>query len=714
MKKRILIAVPLIVLAGALAYILATRPPQSDLTQFSNLNDTYDVTIYRDTWGVPHVFGKTDADTAFGLAYAHAEDDLKTIQGVLAAARGELALYLGQKGAPNDFMVGLLNNRKHVKEKYESDLSPETRRLCRAYADGLNFYASRHPDMAWKSLYPMKGEDIAAGFVHKVPLFFGLEKTLGKLFEAKNREELEKLLLARNTMEKGAGYRMVGSNTFALAPGKTADGSTFLAVNSHQPWEGPVAWYEAHLRSEEGWDMAGGVFPGSPVILHGHNRDLGWAHTVNHADLHDIFVLETDPEDPERYRVDGKWLRLEKREVPIKVKLWGPLYITVKKTVYDSIFGPVLKLDHGTYAVRFPSMGDIRQVEQWYRMNRAKNFGQWRSAMEMMSVPCFNSGYADREGNIFYLYNSKMPLRRSGYDWKLPVPGNTKKTLWKEYISFSDLPMVKNPPSGFIQNCNSTPFKTTTGPGNPDPENYAPEMGIETHLSNRAIRARELFGPDSSVTWEEFYGYKYDMKYSSRSRMASYLEQISAFGEIPAELAKTHRHLLAWDLGTEPDNIHTALAILTLHEPYENEQDTLTREEYLSHLRKAEAVLEEHHGSPVVPWQNVNRIIRGDVNMGMGGGPDILHAVYGDLREDGTLKGHTGDSLVMLVRWDRQGRVTSRSIHQYGSATSDPASPHYADQVPLFVKRKMKDVLLEKEDILENLERAYRPGEEKP
>jgi penicillin amidase/acyl-homoserine-lactone acylase len=358
-------------------------------------------------------------------------------------------------------------------------------------------------------------------------------------------------------------------------------------------------------------------------------------------------------------------------------------------------------------------MGDIRQVEQWYKMNRAKNLDQWLRAMEMMSVPCFNSGYADREGNILYLYNSKIPLRSGGYNWKLPVPGNTEKTLWKEYISFNDLPMVKNPPSGYIQNCNSTPFQTTTGPGNPDPDKYPPEMGIETHLTNRAMRARELFGPDPSVTREEFYRYKYDMKYSQESHMASYLEQAGAFEDIPAELKEAHNRLLAWDLGTEPDNTRTALAVLTFQELIEKEQDRLTRNEYVTRLRKAKDVLEEHHGSPDVPWKKVNRIIRGDVNMGMGGGPDILHAVYGDLREDGTLKGHTGDSLVMLVRWDRKGRVSSRSIHQYGSATSDPASPHYADQVPLFVKREMKDVLMDKEEIMKNLEREYRPGEEK-
>ncbi len=709
MKKRILLSLVVLVVSLLTVYTVITRPENADLTLFKDLNKKYSVTIYRDTWGVPHLFGKTDRDAVFGLAYSHSEDDFATIQGVLAAARGRLAVFLGQKGAPNDFMVGLLNNWKHVREKYTKDLSPETRKICQAYADGINYYASKHPDQAWKSLYPVRGEDIAAGFVHKVPLFFGFEKTLGKLFRAKTRKELTLLLSSASKTISLPGYRIVGSNTFAVSPKRTSDGSTFLAVNSHQPWKGPVAWYEAHLHSKEGLDVTGGLFPGSPVILHGHNRNLGWAHTVNHADLYDVYILESDPKNPLRYRVDGKWLTLTERKIPIKVHLLGPFFITVTKKAYDSIYGPVVKLDHGTYAVRFSAMGNIRQVEQWYRMNRAKNFKQWRSAMKMMAVPCFNCGYADRKGNILYLYNSKIPLRDPRYNWKLPVAGNTRKTLWKDYISFEKLPRVMNPVSGFIQNCNSSPFKTTTGPGNPGESQYSPAMGIEKTMTNRALRALELFGSDPSITWKEFHTYKYDMKYSDRSLMKSYLNQVKAFKKIPASLQEAHASLIKWDMGTEPGNKYTALAILTFTEFYEKKIETLDRKQYTEALGKTCSLLKKHFFSLTVPWEKINRIVRGKKSLGMGGGPDILHAVYGKPYKKGTLKGHTGDSYVLLVKWDRKGKVFSESIHQYGSATRDASSPHYADQMPLFVQRKLKKVLLDLDDIKKNLSRSYAP-----
>jgi len=257
----------------------------------------YDVRILRDTWGVPHIFGKTDADVAYGLAWANAEDDFATIQGALLAARGRLASVYGEAAAPNDYMVQLLRVWDTVNARYESDLSPETRAVCEAYAHGLNAYAAQHPNRALPGLYPATGKDVVAGFVHKVPLFFGLDRTLRELFEDAPRP-------GRRSVQNGP-EAPIGSNAFAVAPSRAADGATRLAINSHQPWEGPVAWYEVHLHSEEGWDMVGGLFPGSPVIAHGHNRDLGWAHTVNRPDLIDVFVLDVNPANPNQYRFDG-------------------------------------------------------------------------------------------------------------------------------------------------------------------------------------------------------------------------------------------------------------------------------------------------------------------------------------------------------------------------------------------------------------------------
>ena len=341
--KRILGTLLILLLLGV-GFVLLNRP-EGVPPELAAIGAKYDVEILRDRWGVPHLFGKTDADVAYGLAYAHAEDDFATIQGTLLAARGRLASVYGKDAAPNDYMVHLLRVWDVVEAGYPA-LSPATRALCQGYADGLNHYAALHPDAALPGLFPMTGRDIVAGFVHKLPLFFGLDAVLLELFE----DERKRPVSARAPVQAGGGFTgaLLGSNAFAVGPGRTADSSTFLAVNSHQPWTGPVAWYEAHLHSDEGWDMVGGTFPGVPVIVLGHNRALGWAHTVNSPDLIDVYVLEVNPDDPNQYRFDDQWHDLEVRTAPIKVKLLGLFTWTVNREVLWSVYGPVVRQAHGT------------------------------------------------------------------------------------------------------------------------------------------------------------------------------------------------------------------------------------------------------------------------------------------------------------------------------------------------------------------------------
>jgi penicillin amidase/acyl-homoserine-lactone acylase len=290
--RRFLLVFGIVTVAAA-AYIF--WPQQVNLDHLLNSGDPYDARILRDTWGVPHIFGVTDADASFGLAYANAEDDFVTIQQTLAAARGSLASIYGIDAAANDYMVQLLRIWDVLEAKYESDLSAETREVLDGYAAGINLYAALHPDeVLIEELFPIMGIDIAAGSVHKSPLFFGLDGDLGELFAEERQGELS----PRPTSFLYPSSTQLGSNTFAIGPSRTSDGSTFLAINSHQPWQGPVTWYEAHIHSEEGLDVVGGIFPGSPLILVGHNRNLGWGFTVNRPDLVDTYVLEIDPDDP--------------------------------------------------------------------------------------------------------------------------------------------------------------------------------------------------------------------------------------------------------------------------------------------------------------------------------------------------------------------------------------------------------------------------------
>lgn len=298
-----------------------------------------------------------------------------------------------------------------VEERYEKDLSPETRAICEAYADGINRYAVLHPGEALPGLYPVRGRDVVAGFVHKLPLFFRLDEVLKELFGPMRLHAVSRKGGARLASRSEDPEPPFGSNALAVAPRRSADGFTRLAVNSHQPWAGPVAWYEVQLHSEEGWDMTGGVFPGAPIVLHGHNRSLGWAMTVNEPDLVDVYVLETNPDDPNQYRFDGAWRDLEAKTVAIDVKLLGRLHWTFHREVLWSVYGPVVRQPHGTYALRFAGMGEVRQVEQWYRFNKGRNQAEWRAAMAINAIPMFNFVYADGEGHIEYVYNARLPMR---------------------------------------------------------------------------------------------------------------------------------------------------------------------------------------------------------------------------------------------------------------------------------------------------------------
>lgn len=714
-----ILAFLLVLLIPAAVYI--HWPEQDDLSYLADSGRAYNAQILRDTWGVPHIYGETDADVAYGLAYANAEDDFQTVQQMMAAARGKLGRYYGQDAAPNDYMVQLLRVWDVVEEGYPQ-LSPETRAVLEAYAAGLNHYAALHPEEALPELFPATGQDVAAGFVHKVPLFFGIDGVLGELFE----EERQKPVSVKGDPAAYLfphGLNPAGSNAFAIAPTKTDNGQTFLAINSHQPWEGPVTWYEVNLHSNEGWNLTGALFPGMPFAAIGHNENLGWGFTVNHPDLTDVYVLDINPDNPDQYQVDGEWLTLEKRPAPITVKIYGRLYWTVTEEVLWSIYGPVVRRPHGTYAIRFASIGDMSYVDQFFQLNKAQNFEEWYSAMGNGTLPMFNAGYADKLGNIFYIFNARLPLRAEGYNWREYLPGNTQETLWTDYLPFEQLPQIKNPTSGFIQNANSTPFLTTTGNENPNPAAYSEVLGIDTQMTNRAYRALVLFGGDDSITWEEFLTYKYDMTYAPESDIAKMVARLVADESLNSAAETAGREILrAWDGSATPDNPAMALIILTFSYLYEAEGVHLNPSQLVGtelpaqalqeSYRQALAYLQEQYGRLDPAWSTVNRLNRGTVNLGLGGGPDLPHAVYGLRQENGQLYGINGDSYILMVQWSAEGAVSSWSVHQYGSATLDETSPHYADQSALFVERQLKPVWFTEAEVRANLEAEYRPGEE--
>ncbi len=674
--------------------------------------DGFDVTIYRDNWGVPHIYGKQDVDVAFGLGFAHMEDDWETTQEVLAMSRGTLAKYKGKQAAQTDYLIQFFRVWDLVETRYDTDLPLATRAMVEAYADGINSYAAKHPNKVWRGLFPVTGKDVVAGFVFRTPFFFGIERDLAKIFDPNGfidqgpKETTFELL----TNSKAP----VGSNAIAVAPNRSADGATRLLVNSHQPFAGPVAWYEVRLKSDEGWDMAGGVFPGSPVIFHGHNQKLGWASTVNAPDLVDVYKLTLNPDNDKQYLLDGAWRDFEISEAPLRVKLFGPFSWVFKRDVIWSEHGPVFNLDHGAFAIRHAGMDEIRQVHQFYKLNKAHDFEAWRDAMRINAQPSINYVYADAEGNIAYLYNARMPDRDPKYDWKGLLPGDQSDAIWSDYVPFEALPFLVNPDAGFVINANNTPFRATAPDGDMDPERFPKTFGIETSMTNRAYRALELFGADIDISGSEFLTYKFDNKYSASSELVALVEElVSIEAESDSDLATAQVILRAWTLTTEQEDEQAALAILTGGRVLGGEEKIETVDDKVAVLLDVASMLRHHFGSLEVSWGDINRLRRGDVDLGLSGGPDTLRAIYAgyELDNDNKLTAMAGDTLIYFVEWDSEGRMSSRSIHQFGSATLDKMSVHYDDQTVLFAEERLKPVLFDFEDLEPEIKRAYRPGE---
>ena len=720
-------------LAAALFLIVADRleqPAPPDPATLIAKARQYDVRIKRDNFGVPHVSGARDADVAFGLGFAHSEDDFLTLQQVALATRGQLAATEGRKAAVPDYLVHLLRVWETVNAKYESDLPADVRQVLEGYADGVNYYAALHQDKVLPGVLPLTGKDLAAGFVFKTPFFYGLDRALMKL----NSPEGSTTALLQNEPVKDGQIKdgrdaflmthegiPVGSNGVAVSPSRSADGATRLLVNSHQPYTGPVAWYEAVLESGQGWHVAGGFFPGSPFMLHGHNEHLGWANTVNEPDLIDVYKLTINPANPNQYQLDGQWRDFEKSDAKIRVKIWGPLIWTAHREVLYAAQGPVLKTDHGVFAIRYAGINEVRLPLQYYRLNKATNMAEWRAAMALQAIPSINYVYADEKANIGYVYNGLFPVRQEGVDWQDTLPGDRSNLIWHSYLPFDKVPQIWDPPGGLVFNSNNTPFHAAASGDDLKPQDFSPTLGIQSNMTNRAWRAMETYGADTHITAETFRTYKFDLSYSAHSDLAELIGQVVAIGpgnqSDRGDLQQAQEMLKRWDRKTNSASREAALAIL-MGEPLLRQRTVVkgtpqppTQQQILAGLRETIQTLKTHYGRLDPEWGQVNRLRRGKLDLAIDGGPDIYRAVYGLKQPDGTLSAAGGDTFIMFVTWDKEGKLSSESIHQFGSATLDQDSRHYADQAPLFDGMKMKPVLFTQAQLAGHIEADYRPGE---
>ena len=670
---------------------------------YSQINPN-NIDIVRDEFGVPHIYAETDAEVAYGLAWVNAEDDFKTIQEAYLAGNAMLSNYIGLKGAPADFISQFIGSKSLIEEKI-NEISKDYLNVVDGYVQGLNAYAKANPKkVLYRKLFPITTKKML--MYSQLQLFISNE---GAYWAGR--------ILNNDTQDDYLDQNLTGSNVIAMNSSKTISGETFLAINTHQPLEGPTSWYEVHLNSEEGTNIIGTMYPGTPNVLIGVNEHLGWSHTVNYPDKTDVFKLKM--KNKRKYIVDGEEYDLEKHNAKISIKLLG-IPIKINRKYYKSIYGPTLKNKSGYYSIRTPTLFNVRALEQWWKMGKAKNFSEFYDAFKMKQIPGFNVGYADKYDTIFYMSNGILPKRAEGYNWKGIVPGDTMETLWTEYHDIEDLPQVLQPKSGFIYNANHSPFKSTSADENQNELDYSERMGYETYDNNRSTRLIELIESYDKVSYNDFKDIKYDNSFPSKFNY-NFMD-INLISEIELdedhELFEIVNEIQNWDRKTDINSIGAGLYGVLYYQLIYNYADQIrklssedkpvSKEIILSAVSDIKSYLIEHFGKVKINLGEFQKLVRGDKELPIWGLPDVITAMSSRPYKDGKHKVFAGESYIGLVRFTKNGPLFE-SVISFGNS-DNPTSDHYTDQMEMYSKFQTKKMTFNKEEIYSQAKSIYNPN----
>ncbi len=656
------------------------------------------IDIVRDSFGVPHIFAKTDAEVAYGLAWAEAEDDFKSMQEVILPAKGLMGSVMGKQGAAGDYAFALFRCREITEEKWNT-LTPAFLKLIDGYVQGLNDYAKKHPEeILHKKIFPVTVKEYISSSVFALTIFNGADKALIRIFNNSQWEAPE--------MDKK------GSNSAAVNSFKTTTGEPFLLINAHQPNTGPQSFYEAHLCSEEGLNIMGGLLAGGPCILHGVNENLGWAHTVNFCDRLDEFQLEMNPANPLQYKFDGQWVDLEVKTIKLKIK---GIPINVKRKIYWSKYGATMKNEQGFFSMRLGANMKIGVLDQWYQMNKARNFTEFYAALSRQELSMFNIMYADKYDTIFFLNNALIPVRDASeqYDWRKTVPGNTSKTLWTKFRDIKELPQYINPASGFLFNTNHSPFLATAAADNLNPSSFAKADGWELHKNNRSVRFMQLLPQDKKLGYEELKQIKFDRQLPANLQYPFQLDSLFLLNENDyPELATLITTFKKWDKRGDPESKGAAIFMLMYEYLKKKVQGWAPRQ--LSKLETIETFnyvknyMQTNFGTTDLTLGDIQKLVRGGKSWPLGGFPDLLSPQWTDDYYNGRLKSIGGDGLIMFVQFPKTGLPKIETINMYG-ASAKSGNKHFDDQVEMYLHQKTKTMTLDKATVYKNAERVYHP-----
>jgi len=679
------------------------------------------VTIYRDTWGVPHIFGPTDASVMFGAAWARAEDRLIEDELFYSLSMGRITEIAGE-GALDPSYFAL--RRKEVAQREYRDAPADVRAIAEAYAAGVNYYLWKHPDAGWELLTHLEPWHIFA--------FHRLDANAGLASPA------ERLALQPPPPDEEEESR--GSNAWAIGPSRTASGNAMLFANPHMAFNVP---YEFHVRSEEGLEfsgMTGYSHSGIPVIA--RTRHLGWTLTVNYPDVVDVFRLEVDDEEaPTAFLYDGEYKPMEVWEERVLVKTEGGMEertITLRRTHH----GPVQRGVGGAwFAVSAANQEEPGTFEQYYRMAKAENLAEFEAALSMRRHAYHNMMYADDQGNILYVYNGAIPERDGSFQRTAVLDGSDPATEWTGTFEISELPQVLNPASGWLQNANSSPYFATARGYNADPADFPEYLtGEHTWLVGaspvidedgnglRARRSREILSAARNITLDDLAKMGMDRRFlAADEQLPSLFSEWERFREAEPEraarLASPIRQLQVWDRHGAPESVATTLFVTWVRNvgaPPVPDSWPL-----VSEVEAAIDGLTEQFGTWQIAWGDIMRHQKPDVRAGesfsddrpslplAGDNANLTGSIYiaSGQRPEGQKKSYAsfGNTYVAVMEFTPNG-PRAYSIVPYGQS-EDPTSPHYFDQAPLFAQGRFKESWFTLEEIEANLERKYHPGE---
>jgi len=687
------------------------------------------VEIIRDDFGVPHVYGRTDADAVFGLLYAQAEDDFPRIERNYVWAIGRLAEVEGERAIFSDLRARLYMTIDEAKAAYAS--APDwLRALCDAWADGLNYYLMTHPGVEpmlltrfepWMPMFFSEGS--IGGDIEQIPLegiaaFYGGPDAAASLAAAS----------VQGSDKRG------GSNGFAISGTRTASGNAMLLINPH------TSFYfrgEVHLVSDEGLNAYGAVTWGQFFVYQGFNEKTGWMHTSTHVDFIDDFVEDV------RRDGDALWYRYGDERRPVrtsKVTLSykdGDALRERTFTVYHTHHGPVTHAQDGKWVVTRINWDPVNALIQSYTRTKLDNYAEFREMMNIRTNSSNNTVFADAEGNIAYFHGNFIPRRDTRFDYSQPVDGSDPATDWHGLYTVDETITILNPPNGWIQNANSTPF-TAAGEFSPKRADYPVYMAPDDE-NFRGVHAVRVLQDVRDLTLDGLIELAHDPYLPAMEVLVGGLQDAWAAAEDPdPALAGPMEVLGAWDFATGADSVAMSLAhfygmnyLARATFPADmSEMERITMlgtetppAERLQVLADTVAMLEDDFGDWRTPWGEINRFQRlsGAIELeyddeqpslpvGMADSRWGALADFGARRHDNTKRiyGDNGNSFVAVVEFG--DRVRAKSI-LVGGQSNDPASPHFTDQAGLYIQHKFKDVAYYREDVERRAEERYVPGQ---